>query len=220
MNFSLFHLLFWFFSILPMCELLKPILGSGWKWYSKRSTEHDQVKWQPTKGETTHSSLKAIPETAFSQHKPKNLRWGRGCQREGRREGRWDAACNKHFPCAWSCAKDLHTHFPIYSSPPSSAGKRSICNAGDPVLIPGSGRSPGRGHSNPLQYSWASLVAQLVKKLPVMWESWVRSPGWEDHLEEGIATHSSILAWRIPMDRGALWAAAHGVTKSRTQLSD
>ena len=104
--------------------------------------------------------------------------------------------------------------------PGSPAGKKSICNAGDPVLIPGSGRSPGRGHSNPLQYSWASLVAQLVKKLPVMRESWVRSLGWEDHLQEGIATHSSILAWRIPMDRGASWAAAHGVTKSRTQLSD
>ena len=173
MNFSLFHLLFWFFSILPMCELLKPILGSGWKWYSKRSTEHDQVKWQPTKGETTHSSLKAIPETAFSQHKPKNLRWGRGCQREGRREGRWDAACNKHFPCAWSCAKDLHTHFPIYSSPPSSAGKRSICNAGDPVLIPGSGRSPGEGNGYPFQYSclensmdrgaWQATVCGVAK---------------------------------------------------------
>ena len=87
-------------------------------------------------------------------------------------------------------------------------------------MIPGSGRSPGRGHSNPLQYSWASLVAQLVKKLPVMRESWVRSLGWEDHLQEGIATHSSILAWRIPMDRGASQATVDGVTKSRTRLSD
>ena len=50
----------------------------------------------------------------------------------------------------------------------------------------------------PLQYSWASLVAQLVKNLPTMWETWVRSLSWEDPLEKGMATHSSILAWRIP----------------------
>ena len=67
---------------------------------------------------------------------------------------------------------------------------------------------------------WASLVAQMVKNLPAMWETWVRSLGWEDPLEEGMATHSSILAWRISMDRGAWWAAVHGVTKSQTQLSD
>ena len=53
-----------------------------------------------------------------------------------------------------------------------------------------------------------------------MWETQVRSLGWEDPLEEGVATHSSILAWRIPMDRGAWWATVHGVTKSQTQLSD
>ena len=50
----------------------------------------------------------------------------------------------------------------------------------------------------PLQYSWASLVAQLVKNLPAMWETWIRSLGWEDPLEKGKATHSSILTWRIP----------------------
>ena len=50
----------------------------------------------------------------------------------------------------------------------------------------------------PLQYFWASLVAQTVKKLPAMWETWVRSLGWGDPLEEGMATNSSILAWRIP----------------------
>ena len=50
---------------------------------------------------------------------------------------------------------------------------------------------------------WASLVAQLVKNPPAMWGSWVRSLGWEDPLEEGMAVHSSILAWRISMDRGA-----------------
>ena len=52
--------------------------------------------------------------------------------------------------------------------------------------------------SYPLQYSWASLVSQLVKKLPAMRETWVRSLGWEDPLEKGMATHFSILAWRIP----------------------
>ena len=57
----------------------------------------------------------------------------------------------------------------------------------------------------------ASLVAQTVKNPPVMRETWVRFLGWEDHLEEDMATHSSILAWRIPMDRGAWWTMVHGV---------
>ena len=59
------------------------------------------------------------------------------------------------------------------------------------------GRS-GEGIGFPLQYFWASLVAQTVKNLPAMWEIWVRSLGWGDALEEGMATHSSILVWRIP----------------------
>ena len=63
-------------------------------------------------------------------------------------------------------------------------------------------------------------MAQTVKNLPAIWETWVRSLGWEDALEKGMATHSSILAWRIPMDRGASQATVHGVTKSRTQLSN
>ena len=61
----------------------------------------------------------------------------------------------------------------------------------------------------------ASLVAQLVKNPPAM-QTWVQSLGWEDPLEEGMATHFSILAWRIPMDRGAWRATVHGVTKSQT----
>ena len=65
-------------------------------------------------------------------------------------------------------------------------------------MIPGLGRSPGKGIGYPLQYSCASLVAQLVKNLPAMQESWVRSLGWENPLGKGKATHSSILAWRIP----------------------
>ena len=82
--------------------------------------------------------------------------------------------------------------------PDSSVGKESTCNAGDPSLIPGSGRSTGEGTGYPLQYSCASLVAQLVKNPPAMWETWVRSLGWKDPLEKGKTTHSSILAWRIP----------------------
>ena len=82
--------------------------------------------------------------------------------------------------------------------PHSSVGKESTCNAGDPSSIPELGRSVGEGIGYPLQYSWASLVAQLVKNLLAMWETWVRSLGWEAPLEKGKATHSNILAWRIP----------------------
>ena len=65
-------------------------------------------------------------------------------------------------------------------------------------MIPGSGKSPEEGTGYPLQYSWASLVAQLVMNLPAMRETWVQPLGWEDPLEKGKAIHSSILAWKIP----------------------
>ena len=87
----------------------------------------------------------------------------------------------------------------------SSVGKESACNAGDPSSIPRSERSPGEGIGCPPQYPWASLVAQLVKNPPAMRETWVRSLGWEDPLEKGKATHSSVLAWRI-----------HGSAESQT----
>ena len=80
----------------------------------------------------------------------------------------------------------------------SSAGKESACNAGEPGSVLGSERSTGEGIGYPLQYSWASLVAQLVKNPPAMWETWVVSLAWEDPLEKGMATYSNILAWRIP----------------------
>ena len=102
----------------------------------------------------------------------------------------------------------------------SSADKESTCNAGDPSLSPGSVRSPGEGIGYSLQYSWASLVAQMVKNPPAMRETWIQSLGWEGSLEEGMATHSGILAWRIPMERGAWWATVHGVAKSWTRLND
>ena len=78
--------------------------------------------------------------------------------------------------------------------PDSSVGKASACNAGDPNSIPGSGRSPEEGVGYLLQYSWVSLVVQLVKNPLAVWETWVWSLGWEDPLEKEKATHSSILA--------------------------
>ena len=119
--------------------------------------------------------------------------------------------------------------------------KNPPANAGDPSSILGLGRSPGEGNGNSLQCSclessihrgaWrattsglsilgASLGAQMVKNPPAMWETWVQSLGWEDPLEEGMATHFTILAWRIPMDRGAWRATVHGAAKSWIQLSN
>ena len=94
--------------------------------------------------------------------------------------------------------------------------KEFAYKAADPSSIPGWGRYPGEWIGYPLQYSWASLVAQTVKNLPAMWEAWVQSLGWEDPLEKAMAIHSRILAWRIPMDRGALQATVHGAAKTQT----
>ena len=63
-------------------------------------------------------------------------------------------------------------------------------------------------------------MAQMVKNLPAMWETWVLSLGWGDPLEEGMATHCSVLAWRILMDRGAWQGTVHGITKGQTRLSE
>jgi len=81
--------------------------------------------------------------------------------------------------------------------PYSSAGKESTCNAGDPGSIPGSGSSPGEGIAYPLQYSWASLVAQMVKNPLARQETWVRSLGWKDPLEESMANGSSLVAQTV-----------------------
>ena len=78
----------------------------------------------------------------------------------------------------------------------SSVAEESAGNVGDPGSIPGSGRYAGEGIGYPLHYSWTSLVAQVVKNLPAMWETWVQSLGWADALEK--ATHSRIRDWRIP----------------------
>ena len=82
--------------------------------------------------------------------------------------------------------------------PGSSVGKESACNARGPSSIPGSGRPAGEETGYPLQHSRAFLVAQLLKNPPAMWATWVEFLGWEDPLEKGKATHSSVLAWRIP----------------------
>ena len=90
---------------------------------------------------------------------------------------------------------ELIIHNPL---PHDSVCKESACNAGDPSSISGLGRSAGERTGYPLQYSWAYFVAQLEKNQLAMQETWVHSLGWEDPLEKGKATHSSILAWRIP----------------------
>ena len=85
---------------------------------------------------------------------------------------------------------------------------------GDLGSIPRLERSPGEGKGYSLQYSWASLVAQMINNLPAMWETWVRSLGWEDPLEQSMATHSIVLAWRNSMDRGAWQATVYRVAES------
>ena len=83
-------------------------------------------------------------------------------------------------------------------------------------MIPESGRSAEEGTGYPLWYSWASLVTQLVMNLSAMRETWVRSLGWEDPLEKGKATHSSILVWRIPR---TVWSRKEPDTTGQLSLS-
>ena len=122
-------------------------------------------------------------------------------------------------PCAsqdtqewWQVICNLLKIFPV-----NSVGKESTCNAGDPCLIPGSRRSAGEGIGYPLQYSWASLVAQLVKNPPAMRETWVWSLGWEDLLEKGKACSGSLQYSGL---ENSMDCIVHGVAKSQTRLSD
>ena len=133
--------------------------------------------------------------------------------------GKWDKR-----KASWAeeqCLFYYSRAWPVYhlsyqeSFPDSSVGKESVCKAGDPGSIPGQGRSAGEGTGYLLQYSWPYLVAQLVKNPPAMWKTWVRSLGWENPLEKGKATHSSILDWRNSTD-----CTIHGVIKSQTRLSN
>ena len=100
------------------------------------------------------------------------------------------------------------------------SGKTGTLSLVLPVVQGPGGGSNFTSHRHPSYYQapplhGASLVAQMVKNEPTMQETWVRPLGWEDSLEEGMTTHSYILAWRILMDRGA-WQTVHGVTKRRT----
>ena len=99
--------------------------------------------------------------------------------------------------------------------PVSAAGKESACSARDPGSIPGLGRSSGEGIGYPLQYFWASLMAQLVRNLPAMRETWVRSLGWEDPLEKGKGYPLQYSGLENSMD-----CIIHGVAKNWMWLSD
>ena len=88
----------------------------------------------------------------------------------------------------------------------------------NPPAIPGLGRPTGEGVGYLLQYAWASLVAQLVKNPPAIQETWVQFLVWEDFLEKGKATHSSILAWRIPRTVES-WGSKESDTTERLSLS-
>ena len=103
----------------------------------------------------------------------------------------------------FSCLLSIRIPFPVFLHlllPCGSVGKESACNAADPGSIPGSGRSTGEGIGYRFQHSRAFLVAQLVNNPLAMWEAWVWFLGWDDPLEKGKATHSSILALEICMD--------------------
>ena len=105
-------------------------------------------------------------------------------------------------------------HFIYRSFPDSSIGKESTSSAGDPGSVPGLGRSAGEGISYPLQYSWAFLVAQLVKNPPAMRETWVHIPGLQRSSGEGNSYLLQYSGLENSID------TVHGVTKSRTRLGN
>ena len=127
----------------------------------------------------------------------------------------------KGYPLQYSGLENSMDLFIIWGCPDSSVGKESTCNAGDPGSIPGLGGSAGEGIGYSLQYSWASHVAQLVKNLPAVWETWVQSLGWEDLWRRAWQPTPVFLPGESPWtkeDRGAWQATVHGVTKSQTRL--
>ena len=115
-----------------------------------------------------------------------------GAEKTGQSSADMEMRRNK-ARAAW-ISRDVRINKQSAVVPDSSVGKEPACNARDPRSIPGSGGSPGEGIGYPLQLSWASLVAQLVKNPPAMRETWVLSLDWEGPLEKGTATHFSILA--------------------------
>ena len=117
----------------------------------------------------------------------------------------------------------LRCYFLVKSGfPESSVGKESTCNAGTPGLILKPGRSPGEGTGYPLQCSWASLVAQLVKNPPATRETWTWSLGWEDPLEKGDLPLSPGKGYPLQYYglENSVDCIVHGVSKSWTRLSD
>ena len=147
-----------------------PDAGKNWGQEEKGTTEDEMVGW-------------------YHQLNGHGFGWTPGVD-----DGQGGLTCCS----SWGC-KELDTTERLNWTelPGSSVGKESACIAGDPHLIPGSGRFPGEGIGYPFQYSGTSFVAQ-IKNLPAMQETWVQPLGWEDPLEKGKATHSSILTWRIP----------------------
>ena len=124
------------------------------------------------------AAYQASPSTGFSRQEY----WsGCHCLLQQGQKASLKKKMAENFPQIWGGFLD------------GSVGKESVCNGGDPGSLPGSGRSAGEGIGYPLQFSRASLVAQLVKNPLAMQETWVRDP-----LEKEKATHSSILTWRIP----------------------
>ena len=134
------------------------------------------------------------------------------------KSGWWNnvVGCGRHWE-KWSCTDWKSMPCTCMGFPSGSDGR--VClQSGRTGFDPWVGKIPGEGYGYPLQYSWASPVTQTVKNLPVMWETWIPSLGW-DGPWMGAWQPTHILAWRIPMDRGAWWATDCGVAKSRTRLS-
>ena len=156
-------------------------------WGHKESDRTEQLNWTELPYYLHHSL--ASGQTTRREHSPST---------ENQIKNFWAWPCPPEWDSVSPSVSLSHQEVSISFFPDSSVGKESTCNAGDPSSIPRLRRSPRKGIGYPLQYSWASLVAQLVKNLSAMRETWVRSLGWEYSLEKGRATHSSVLAWRIP----------------------
>ena len=133
---------------------------------------------------TSHFPVQTLSQANSNYQDPRNLE-----------QGLLLACWTDVGPCNWAPPPLGPGLLCKLGFPGGSVGKKYACNAGEPSLIPGSGRSTGEGIGHTLQYSWAFPMAQLVKNLPAMRETWVCSLGWEDALEKGKTTHSSILAW-------------------------
>ena len=125
---------------------------------------------------------------------------------------------NQHFNLALSCVHfGINSLVHIWDSTTYWLGGQNLPARQETLVWFLGGKDPlENGIGYPLQYSWASMVAEMVKNPPVVQETWSPSLGWEDPLEEDMAAHSSILAWSISMDRGAWWATVNGITESDT----